>query len=904
MKSEPEIRKNPSVSAIWILPIIALCICAWLIYSSYQNAGVEITINFSDATGIVPGKTQVMARGIPVGLVKKIHPDLNRHQVKVVVKMDKEVVQHLVKDTVFWIVRPELSASSVQGLDTILSGSYIGIQIGTSSTECRNFTGLSSAPPVAPDSPGLHFQLRAEVLGSIQVGTGIYYRNIEIGKVQNHHLVGAENILIDAFIQPQFTYLVREGSRFCNASGIQISGKLPNLKVKIESLASLLRGGILLHTPEQLQNTPKVKNGHIFPLFPDYESANFGIPMTLTIASGENIVEGSTKIMYRGLEAGFVKEIQINNDKRRTVTAHVLLDPRAELILRENTKFWIVKPAISPSGIKNLRLLLSGSYITFKPGSGKFKNHFNILPQPPPQTPLRPGTSFVLSSPQSVNLSPQSPVYFKDIQVGEVTDVGLDDFGKNVKTTIFIYAEFLHLLSTKSVFWLHSGIKVSADIDRGISMTTGPLSSLINGGISFITPDKLKRQKNFPPPPGFQFRLYTNYKEATDLVTDLQPAGKHIHIIATDANSLTVNAPILFKNIKIGKINNFLLTKDHRSILIDCLIMDQYLDIISNKTRFYNTSGLQLSGGLGGVQLQTGSLKTILAGGIGCLNIPGAAPLPPGKPYPLYANLEDALRGDEITLSVRFTTIDGLKNGSAVKYNGVEIGRLTSLAFGDRGRTITGTISVKKNVATLFRNDTKIWIEQASFGLSGVKNLNTLVFGAFLNILPGHGAPTRNLVATNSPPWTEIASRRGTGIVLESKHLGSLAVHSPVYYRQIKVGEVTGFKLSRTFQKVLVFVTIKPAYIAIIRENTRFWNVSGTKITGGLFSGLTLTTESLEAVIRGGIALATPNNENSGKPILPGHHFILHDKPKKQWLDWSPDIIIFKKQGKKKLKKQ
>ena len=204
MTIEPVIKKNSTISVIWSLPIIALCICAWLVYSSYKNAGVEITISFDNASGIIPGKTQVMARGIPVGLVKKILPDLDHQQIKAIVKMEHAVADHLVEDTLFWVVRPELSVSSVQGLDTIFSGSYISIQAGTSTIHRDEFKGLSSAPPVSPETPGLHLQLRAEALGSIQVGTGIYYRNVEIGKVQRHQLERDESILIDIFIEPDF----------------------------------------------------------------------------------------------------------------------------------------------------------------------------------------------------------------------------------------------------------------------------------------------------------------------------------------------------------------------------------------------------------------------------------------------------------------------------------------------------------------------------------------------------------------------------------------------------------------------------------------------------------------------------------------------------------------------------
>ncbi len=892
MTAEPVVKKNRGISIVWTLPIIALCICGWLIFNSYKDAGVDITIYFKDASGIIPGKTQIMARGIPVGLVKKVIPDLDNQQIIAIAKMEKEVVSHLVEDTLFWIVRPQLSASSIQGLDTIFSGSYIGIQIGTMTKPRRVFKGLSSAPPVSPKTPGLHFQLTTEMLGSIQTGTGVYYRNIEIGKVQSYQLVDETHVLIDLFIEPEFAHLVRDGSRFCNVSGVEISGKLPNLKVQVESLASLLRGGILLYTPEQLLNSPVAENGHVFSLYPNLESANYGIPMTLTLTSGEDIVVKSTKVMYRGLEAGFVKDLQINDDKARTVTAQILLDPRAELILRENTQFWLVKPEISSTGIHNLGLLFSGAHISFQPGDGAFKDHFEILPEPPPQAPLRKGRSFVLVSENPIDLSAKSPVYFKNIQVGEIVDIDLAKSARTIHTTLFIYQKYLHLLSKKSVFWMHSGLEIGASIDQGFEISTGPLANLLNGGVSFTTPDKLRKQKSFSPDEGFQFPLYDSYKDAIAAVPDLRPAGKHFLLRSKDAQSLTIGAPILHKNIKIGELEGFRLTPDQQGVLIECFVYDEYKKLIQGRTRFYNTSGFQLSGGLNGLRLQTGSLHSILAGGISCINVPDGAFIPSDTPYTLYENQQEALLSDKIALTIFLKENNGLKEGSPLKHKGIEVGQVTKLAFTENLQMIVGTVRVDRNAAPLFRATTLIWVEKPEVGLSGVKNVEAILFGSFLNILQGNGPPARTFTVLPQPPQTEIAGRDGLGIVLEAKHLGSLSVGSPVYYRQVQVGRVTGYELSPTFQKVQVFVSISKQYRPIIRKNTRFWNVSGTKIEGGIFSGVTISAASLEAVMRGGIALATPDNEKTGSTVLSGYHFTLQDEPEKQWLDWNPDIIL------------
>jgi paraquat-inducible protein B len=106
------------------------------------------------------------------------------------------------------------------------------------------------------------------------------------------------------------------------------------------------------------------------------------------------------------------------------------------------------------------------------------------------------------------------------------------------------------------------------------------------------------------------------------------------------------------------------------------------------------------------------------------------------------------------------------------------------------------------------------------------------------------------------------------------------------------VGKVTDYELSPTFQKVHIFVSIDDRYSPIIRSNTKFWNVSGATIKGGLFSGVTVSTESFEAIMKGGIALATPEDETESTAVSPGDHFRLHDKAKEKWLDWNPDIIL------------
>jgi paraquat-inducible protein B len=282
----------------------------------------------------------------------------------------------------------------------------------------------------------------------------------------------------------------------------------------------------------------------------------------------------------------------------------------------------------------------------------------------------------------------------------------------------------------------------------------------------------------------------------------------------------------------------------------------------------------------------------VLSGGIGCINPAMGASGPLDKPSPLYADLQAALHADEQLVTVLLDTTQGLKEGSSLRYKGIEVGKVTDLSLGENHQTIIATVRIEKKVAPLFRQNTRIWVEQAEFNVTGVKNAETLVFGSYLSFLPGDGPAARTLTALAEPPRTEIASRDGLGLVLETGHLGSLGIGSPVYYRQVQVGEVTGYELSPTFRKVRIFVNITGKYLAVIRENSRFWQVSGARIEGGIFSGIKVSAESLTAIMRGGIALATPEGEQTGLPVSAGHRFLLHDQPEQQWLDWNANKVL------------
>ena len=886
MDARPIVRKKRGISPIWTLPILALIICGWIIFRAYQNAGIEITIYFEDASGITPGKTQVVSRGIPVGIVRDVKPDIDKHRIRTTVKMDKVMDKYLVKDTVFWVVRPELSAARIYGLETILSGSYIGIQTGASTDPAHEFTGLSTPPPVSKTAPGLHLLLKADALRSVQIGSGIYYRNIRIGSVETYHLEDNDNVLINTYIEPEYSHLVREASRFGNASGLSLSGKLTDIKFHVESVASLIMGGIVLDTPEPLEASPPAKNGQTFVLYKDSDASKYVLPMSLKLASSSGITEGVTKVMYHGMNAGIVENIELNDDAQHSVTAHILLDPRTKIILKQGTVFWIDQPEIGMGGIKNLNTVLEGPYITFEPGEGPFQDHFDIQPTPPAQTPLRPGAKYILTAENTPALSVGAPVLYKNIQVGEIVSVNLTP--KNITVTIFIYQPHEHLLNQNSVFWNSSGIKVDAGLFSGVKVETGSLSSIIQGGIAFISPD-MGKKKAIPAKEGQEFTLYDSFSTAVAKVPALQPLGYSFQIKTEDLGPYKVGSPILFKNVTVGEVVGFHFSGKDKDVFMDCFIKDPYQDMISSTSQFFDLSGVQIEGGLSGLTMKTGSLESIISAGIGFITPPGGKRPEPHAVYTLFTSEDSARNADDLKMTIRFSDANELKDGTPLKYKGIPIGKVTGTRFAEDLKTIIAEVSVKKNFLTLFRTSTQVWLVTPSFNLSGVKNLDTITSGPYITLIPGEGQEKREYVALNGEPQVTIP-QQGLNIVLVNKRLGSLKIHSPVYYRQVKIGEVTGFQLSKSFQNVLINVNISPSYAGIVRENSRFWNASGARIDAGIFSGVTVSTESVEAIVAGGIALATPDNNEMGGKADQGHRFDLYDEADPCWLKWAPYI--------------
>ena len=822
-------------------------------------------------------------------MVKAVEVGEDLKNVNVVIDMNRRTEGGLVEDTKFWVVRPEVSAGRVSGLETLLSGSYIAAQRGVSKIPARRFKGLSEAPAIPPDAPGLHIELFTDRLGSIQKGSYIFYKNVVSGSVQDYHIEDDGRILIEVFIKPEFASRINSETRFWNSSGVTVKGDLSGFKLQMESLASLVYGGISFATPENRSSAEGVENGHLFKLYADYDAAQYGIPMTLLLDSAEGLVENMTRVVYRGVNVGTVKKIKIDQSDRKVICAEIMLDPSARQILRKGTKFWVVRPSVSINRIDNLETLVKGVYITFKQGDGPYEDTFRV--EAPPNSILVPpmGKRFVLESEDAASLSLGAPVMFRKLQVGEVIGFDYDSSGKKVVADFVIYDRYSHLVHKNSVFWNVSGIDFSAKIS-GVTLKADSLKTIFSGGIAFLTPGKSRKDVS-PAPAGTVFKLYEGYDMAVEDVPCLRPSGLSLILKTSSLNSIDVGDPVLFKRIKVGEVTGLRLDDKGDSILVNVFIKPGYRHLVKTSSRFFNISGIEITGGLSNFHVDTGSLESIVTGGISFVTEEEGEEVKQNQRFTLYESMEKMRDARGVAIKIQLPASASIKPGAEISYLGLKVGRVTNLVFSEDMNSVVAEAVLDADAKKFCNTGTAIWVVSPEISLMGIKNLNTLVSGDYLEIVPGEGAVSFNFTARTGEPVMDDATH-GLNIILEASGLGSLKKSSPVYYRQVPAGRVTGFEVSPDANQVWIHVNIHPRFVPLIRENTRFWNVSGISVDAGIFSGVQIDTETLEAIVAGGVAFATPGGDDLADEVDCGHHFPIFDKAEDEWLEWQPGINL------------
>lgn len=264
------VQARRGISIVWVVPLVALLIGGWLALKAYREKGPAITISFASAEGLEAGKTKVRYKDVVIGEVESIRLGEDLKGVVVTAAMTRDAEKLLNDQTRFWVVRAQIRGGTVSGLSTVFSGAYIGIDPGSGATEATSFTGLEVPPVVTTGLPGRHFRLRADRLGSLNIGAPVYYRQIPVGQVVSYGFTpDGQAVDLQVFIAAPHHLKVTENTRFWNASGIDLSLSAQGVTLNTESLVSVVGGGIAFAVPNGTPEGAAAPADTLFRLYPD-----------------------------------------------------------------------------------------------------------------------------------------------------------------------------------------------------------------------------------------------------------------------------------------------------------------------------------------------------------------------------------------------------------------------------------------------------------------------------------------------------------------------------------------------------------------------------------------------------------------------------------------------------------
>jgi paraquat-inducible protein B len=389
-------RKRTRLSPVWIIPIVAAAAGVWVAVTRILAEGPAITIVFKSAEGLEAGKTKIQFNGVDVGTLTAIRLSDDHRQVITTAQMEPKTEALLVADTRFWVVRPRISGANITGLGTLISGAYIGMDIGASKDRKREFVALETPPVVTGEAPGRFFMLKTPDLGSLDTGTPIFFRRLQVGEVASYELdPDGQSLSVKAFVDAPYDRFVTRNTRFWQASGIDVSLSATGLSVQTQSVLSILIGGIAFETAPADTVLPMAEADTVFTLFSDREQA-FKLPPRLP-QSYELLFTDSVRglapgapVEFRGIPIGEVTEVRAHVDAKTfefTAPVTILLDaPRLGVQIEDldpATDFAALRQKLISSLVAHgvRAQLRSGNLLT-----GALYVAFDFFPDAPPAT--------------------------------------------------------------------------------------------------------------------------------------------------------------------------------------------------------------------------------------------------------------------------------------------------------------------------------------------------------------------------------------------------------------------------------------------------------------------------------------------------------------------------------------
>jgi paraquat-inducible protein B len=389
-------------SFVWIIPILAALIAIYLGYRTIIEQGPLVTITFSTAQGLAAGQTQVKYKAVALGTVESIDLSPDNEHVVVRVRMNNLGTRFLTNHARFWVVRPRFSVTNLSGLDTLVSGAFIGVDPGSNGGRYEtHFKGLEEPPGVRSDVPGSTYVLRANTIGSLSSGSPVFYRDVVVGEVLGYDLGdGIGPVTVNIFIRAPYNKLVKPQSHFWNSSGLSLGFQNGGFHVEVQSLEALLAGGVTYDLPPDAISADASPNNATFHLFDSKEDADSSgySHKVEAVAYFETSVSGisrGTPVTIFGMQVGEVTAVKLLVDPGTgKARVRVALELQPERVFSDSEFPKGLDPLVVLQHMVNAGLRISIASSNFITGQKELA--LTIDAHAPPVTLTREGDAILL----------------------------------------------------------------------------------------------------------------------------------------------------------------------------------------------------------------------------------------------------------------------------------------------------------------------------------------------------------------------------------------------------------------------------------------------------------------------------------------------------------------------------
>lgn len=607
MDKQAKVKQKKSLLIIaWIAPIVALFISYDMLKEYFQAHGENIIIYTKDVKGLNVRKSHIEYRGVNIGDLKSIKPDpydINRFIIKA--RIYEEYNYFIKKGAKFYIVEPAITLNKIENVGTVLTGNYIELIPATLDTHRLSNLAKQNIFTALEKKPLLNGK-KISILssnGNVSKGTKITYKGIKIGEIIDKKLKQSNTIDMeyDLLIYEKYIYLLDEEFYFYIQNPIEFDYSDKKISFEMAPIKDMLFGTIVL------EKNPKLKGVSNDILYDSKSKLYYKKEEGSFITIQNDTIKKNQKIFYKGIEIGYVNNIDIKNNIKY---AKAFIKKDYEKYLTTNTKFYkqsSLSGDISLDGIhfevaSFQEIVFGGIALQYNAGEKIKKNHiyslFDSKKDIEKQNYEKNFFEITLSMTDIQNIKNTSKLFYKNVQIAKVKKIFLKN---NTDPTVILSVanQYKELFGDDAKIYME-GIEVSLSKVKNLSLEVlGDKFVLIASNIK--AKDHIK--KHF-------------FVDKLNPLPSLYKRGKRLIVKAKSAKDLSINTPILYKYIKIGNIEQINLNTRTNEVELHIFIDVKYSKYITDNTIFYLDKTIDAQFSLFDSKVEFGSLQTLFKGGI------------------------------------------------------------------------------------------------------------------------------------------------------------------------------------------------------------------------------------------------------------------------------------------------